>query len=601
MRLTAPTITGSAWLNTPPLHRDIFYGRVTAVVFWSIQCESSARLLAMLEDHQRSAGPGLAVIAVHSPRFADQTDEATVRTHVEQLRLRVPVVHDPTLTTWGLYDPPGWPSIMLIDHDGRVIGSLAGAPDEVITEAIDTARANARNAQAKKGRVPRPLPIPETPSIAADHTLRYPTGVTELDSTTLAVVDSGNNRVIIGSFEAGANPTLNVQTTIDGFDRPARVVALDANTLAVSEPVNGRVMLVSTGFEPAIWPLDLTDLDTPLKRPVGLTIDRDGSLVIADAGADRLIRVVDAGLDTQTAGRIAGSGVSGSRDGRARRAELSQPVAVAATDAGLAFCELSSSRLRLLTNASKVLTSSSHSGDVGLVDGPLHRALFDRPSGLVSLTDGSLMVIEQGSGRLRSVHGRKVTTFGLEAMASPNDLASPDGDLVVVADTFNHRLIAVERGAKRATPVEMIGLVPRVTVFDFGSPSSDEDFSLFGGDVPDVELQSVPVVEIETASRTIVGTSESSMAVGFPALGSGPWRIMVTAEPSSLIEAPATVTRTSADDPVSVVAKKPGIGTLVIMVSGSDDGQRAVERRSVEIRASDSSVETNKKRSANPS
>ncbi len=585
MRLKAPAISGSTWLNTPQIHQDMFFGRVTAVVFWSIHCESSARILTLLEDRQRTLGSVFAVIAVHSPRFVDQTDTALVRSHVDQMRLRLPIVHDPALDTWGLYDPPGWPTIMLIDHNGRVIGSLAGAPDDTIDEAIQTALADARRAQSKKGQVPRPLPVPDVPSTTSLHELRFPSGVAGLPCGRLAVVDSGNNRVLIGSI---GQTGFTVETTLDGFDRPARVVAIDRRTIAVSEPVNGRVMLATHDDELSVWPLDLSGLEPPLCRPVGLGRDRDGSLVVADAGADTIIRVIDAGLQNQTHGPIAGT---------TRRSEIFQPVDIEATETGLAFCELATSRLRLLTHRSSVLTSSStagssNAGEVGLVDGPLHKALFDRPSALVSLDDGTLVVIDQGSGRLRSVLDRHVTTLGLVPLSAPADATTIDGSSLIVADTHAHRLVHVDRQAKKATPIAVSGLVPRVHPFDFGPASRSDDFALFHGDEPPITVTTVPAVDPSQSLEDLTAISGSPFAVRFPALGAGPWTVTVTAEPSSLIEAPVTVVRTVPEDDVSVMARTPGHGSLIVMVSGSDDGHRAVKRHTVEVRASNSSIET---------
>lgn len=590
MRLTAPTVTGSAWLNTAPLHRDLFYGRVTAVVFWTVQCEASAALLAHLERLQQRLGAGFAVIAVHSPRFADQTDQALVADQIGNLRLRLPVVHDPKLTTWGLYDPPGWPSIMLVDHRGKVIGSLTGATSEAIDDLAETAMAAAEAARHKRGKAARPLPIPDTPMQRDEHALRHPSGLASLGSNRLAVVDSGNDRLLIGTL----GPTraddeglvFDVETIIDGFEQPARTVAIGPSTVAVSEPSASNVVLVdiSTG---TIWPLDIDGL----VRPLGLAVDHDGSLVIADPGAERLFRVQAPGTAEQQSGPIAGSGASGDRDGRASRAELSQPVDAVATEAGLVFCDKASSTVRLLTPRGRVLTSSSKSAGPGLIDGPLHRAAFDRPNGVTVLGDGSMLVAEAGSGRLRSLRGRRVSTLGLEPLGEPGAIVAWGEADALVVDSTSHRIVRVQPERTRATQIRVTGIVPRVTTAAFSVPAQPDDFDLLAGVSPEIEPQSVPMVELDDEpigqDGTIRAATGTNLAVEFPALGSGPWRVTITAEPSSLIEGTVSVERAHADDLVTVTANEPGPGTLVVMVSGSGDGHRAVERHSVEITSGD--------------
>lgn len=603
MRLTAPTITGSAWLNTAPLHRDLFYGRVTAVVFWSVHCEASAALLAHLERLQQRLGAGFAVVAVHSPRFADQVDPDLVADHIARLRLRVPVVHDPKLTTWGLYDPPGWPSIMLVDHRGKVIGSLAGASHEAIDDLAGTAMNVAAAARTKRGKVARPLPIPDAPVKRDEHALCHPSGIASLGSNRIAVVDGANDRVLIGTIttEAGSTipgPVFDVESIIHGFEQPARAVAIGPCMLAVSEPSSSNVVLVDTSTG-AIWPLEIDGL----VRPLGLAVDHDGSLVIADPGAERLFRVEAPGTDDERSGPIAGSGASGTRDGRAGRAELSQPVDAIAAEAGLVFCDKASSTIRLLTPGGRVLTSSSKSAGPGLVDGPLHRASFDRPNAVTVLGDGSMLVTDLGSGRLRSIRGRRVTTLGLEPLGAPCAAIAWGPTDALVVDSANHRIVHVSPAQARAAIVHVAGIIPRVTTAAFSVAAEPDDFDLFAGVSPAVTPPTVPLIEpliqpvdepVDESHRddgTIRAATGTSLAVEFPALGSGPWRVMITAEPSSLIEGPVSVERARADDLVTVIANQPGPGTLVVMVSGSEDGHRAVERHSVEVTSSNRSQE----------
>ena len=216
---------------------------------------------------------------------------------------------------------------------------------------------------------------------------------------------------------------------------------------------------------------DRTLIIDQLVRPAAVVTDRDGSLVIADSGANQLVRATVTGdRDIYLVIPIAGSGRTGTRPGFGAEADLAQPCAVVRTPAGLVFCDAASSNIRLLTDAGEVVNVTENElFDFGLVDGLAHRARLERPSGLGSLNDGTLIVADTGNNRLRRVHQRRIETLGLGGLDGPRAVVGYDGTRVVVADTNNHRLLAVDVARHDAWTIAVDGI-----------ESSDGDTSIVG-------------------------------------------------------------------------------------------------------------------------
>jgi sugar lactone lactonase YvrE len=270
----------------------------------------------------------------------------------------------------------------------------------------------------------------------------------------VVVADTGHDRLLV--FELSSEARLATAVIeIDGLDRPRAIVADRAEGIYVTEPSLGSVSYLDLGGRTRRL------LTSELIAPTSLAMDRDGSLVIADGGAETIHRIVDNGPDDVTIGLIAGSGLTGCRDGGGAEAELAQPTGLARTEAGLVFCDAASSNIRLLTDAGRVTTITGNGFfEWGLVDGPAHEARLQRPSGLAVLGDGSIIVVDTGNDRLRRLANRRIRTLGLAGLDRPAGVCClPDGRLLV-ADTGNHRLVVVDTDLQTAWPLALQGVLP---------------------------------------------------------------------------------------------------------------------------------------------
>ena len=74
----------------------------------------------MREWHEKYRGDGLVVIGIHYPEFDYERDLENLKQAVERLDVPYPVAQDNDRQTWGAYGVRYWPTMFLIDKDGRI-------------------------------------------------------------------------------------------------------------------------------------------------------------------------------------------------------------------------------------------------------------------------------------------------------------------------------------------------------------------------------------------------------------------------------------------------------------------------------------------------
>jgi alkyl hydroperoxide reductase subunit AhpC len=78
---------------------------------------------------ERYREKGLTVIGVHSPEFDDERKVENVRREVASLSIRYPVVTDNDYHTWDAYNVAAWPTVFLLDKQGRIRWMHVGEGD----------------------------------------------------------------------------------------------------------------------------------------------------------------------------------------------------------------------------------------------------------------------------------------------------------------------------------------------------------------------------------------------------------------------------------------------------------------------------------------
>jgi sugar lactone lactonase YvrE len=165
--------------------------------------------------------------------------------------------------------------------------------------------------------------------------------------------------------------------------------------------------------------------------PSALAADGEGNLYVADAGNNRIRRVTPDGRVTT----LAGDGAAGFRDGPATQAEFDAPVGVAVDREGNVYvADTYNDRIRVVTKEGEVKTIGG-AGSPGYADGgALTSALFDTPCAVAVSEAGEVYVADTGNNRLRKItKDGQVATLPLFAppaapLASTSPDAAPVGD-----------------------------------------------------------------------------------------------------------------------------------------------------------------------------
>jgi RHS repeat-associated protein len=226
-----------------------------------------------------------------------------------------------------------------------------------------------------------------------------------------------------------------------------------AVTPAVLDVLDGVAGIGAAGFTGDGGPAGSAALDAPR----GIAAAPDGAIVVADSDNNRIRRVSAAGTITT----IAGTGVYGfgGDGGPATAGRLSQPrdVAVAA-DGSVYVADTGANRIRRISPSGTITTVAGGGAPAdGLGDGgAATSARLSAPMGVAVAPDGAVYVADTGHDRVRMVgtHGAITTVAGTGAPGFSGDggpavaarLRAPrgvavdrEGD-VLIADTDNDRV-----------------------------------------------------------------------------------------------------------------------------------------------------------------
>src|SRR5512146_2670011 len=83
-------------------------------------------VLPQLRRLEQAFPEQLVVVGVHSPKFTGEHPTRSVRQAVLRLGIEHPVVNDPDMRMWTEYAVRAWPTLMLVDPAGNVIGKHEG-------------------------------------------------------------------------------------------------------------------------------------------------------------------------------------------------------------------------------------------------------------------------------------------------------------------------------------------------------------------------------------------------------------------------------------------------------------------------------------------
>jgi len=114
-------VSGTTWINSPPLTTAQLRGKVVLIDFWEYTCINCIRTFAENKNwYQRYHQYGFEIIGVHDPEFDIAYPPDNVRVAVKRFGLPYPVVVDDRFQIWKSYNNSSWPNRFLIDAKGFV-------------------------------------------------------------------------------------------------------------------------------------------------------------------------------------------------------------------------------------------------------------------------------------------------------------------------------------------------------------------------------------------------------------------------------------------------------------------------------------------------
>ena len=475
----APELDGAvAWLNTPaPLSLAQLRGKVVLLDFWTYGCINCLHVLPDLQRLQAKFAGELVVIGIHAAKFDNERSTENIRRTLQRLGVRHPVANDAHFAIWQAYTVRAWPTQVLIDPRGYVVGTATGEGHGAqLEEAIDAVVA-VFDREGTLDRSPRRL----TPdAMAHDGPLAFPGKVlADPDRERLFIADTQHHRVIqtdltgrIQRVFGSGVPGRDYGAAETAQFREPQGMALAGEALLVADAgnhlvrridlVSGQVGTVAGTGRQATW--QQSDggaaLETSLNSPWDLAWD-GRLLFIAMAGPHQIWL-----LDPQRGIviRYAGTGAEGRRDGHVDESTFAQPSGLALHARTLYVADAEANILRAISLPPDNLVRTVAGGDLfdfGDVEGQGDTARFQHPLGLCATGDRILVADTYnhrvksfdpatgqvrhwvGSGRPGHVDGAP----GTACLYEPGGL-SATGRHVFVADTNNHavRVIDVATG-----------------------------------------------------------------------------------------------------------------------------------------------------------
>ena len=125
-----------AWINSPPLTRDVFKGKVTLIDFWTFGCWNCYRSFPWLNAlEKRMKGRGFQVIGIHTPEFDHERVRESVVRKTREFELEHPVMMDNDFAFWKAVNNRYWPAFYLVDKEGRLRHLFVGETHEETPKA----------------------------------------------------------------------------------------------------------------------------------------------------------------------------------------------------------------------------------------------------------------------------------------------------------------------------------------------------------------------------------------------------------------------------------------------------------------------------------
>ena len=133
----APAFAEGKWINSDPLTIEKLRGRVLLVEFWTFACYNCRNTLPSIKSWDaKYRDRGLTIVGVHTPELTEEYNLDNLRREVPSLGIKYAVVTDNDYKTWKAYNLEAWPTIFVIDKQGRIRWQHVGEGRYEETESV---------------------------------------------------------------------------------------------------------------------------------------------------------------------------------------------------------------------------------------------------------------------------------------------------------------------------------------------------------------------------------------------------------------------------------------------------------------------------------
>ncbi len=484
---------GVAWINSGPITLPELRGKIVLLDFWTFCCINCHHILPDLAKLEEKYKNELVVIGVHTAKFDAERDTENIRRKVREYRIKHPVVNDANQVIWRHFGVQSWPTLVLIDPNGRYMGSISG---EGHYEELDQAIGKlVKQHQARGDLNLNPLKFSAEMERPSNGPLLFPGKVfADRKSKRLFVSDTGHNRIVQTDLE-GAHPVVigdGVEGFEDGpfakarFNRP-QGMCLDGEILYVADTENHAIRaldlkehsvatIAGIGSQsPRIEPIPFSGpaKATALSSPWDIAqIPGERALYIAMAGPHQIWRL---DLDSSTIGVFAGSGYENILDGPPDTARFAQPSGLATDGENLFVADSEVSGIREITgiaNKEPMVRTVVGMGlfEFGDRDGRGPAVRLQHCLG-VAYGEGHLYIADSYNNKIKSCTPMTQVVRSLIGSHKPGDSDEPPhfyepgglsvaGSSLYVADTNNHKIRVVDLTTNKVKTLAMAGLSP---------------------------------------------------------------------------------------------------------------------------------------------